>query len=228
MAHAHTAQDHSLTTRLTHWGTTIAFIMLFGSGAAIFNHSPKFKVFGRTLVLPHLPAWLAIPFAPKIMHYVFAAIFVLCGILYLVWGLRSGHFSRLIVRGDDVRKALPMQLYYLGLKKTPPSYRGYNPLQKIAYTTLLFVISPLIVLSGTALLPIHALRPLGTLFFGGAKLWHFGLMWAVCAFVVVHVGMVASTGLVANIRAMTSTTVAPGAERAEMRPATHTIEQSLQ
>ena len=217
MAHAHTAQHHSLTTRLTHWGTTMAFIMLFGSGAALFNHSPKFKISGHTYVLPHLPAWLAIPFEPKIMHYVFAALFVICGITYIVWGIRSGHFSRLVLRGDDVRKALPMQLYYLGLRKTPPSYDGYNPLQKIAYTMVLFVISPLIVITGTAMLPIHALRPLGAPFIGGVKLWHFGLVWALCAFAIVHIAMVASTGLVTNIRAMT----APKASRNNARDLAH-------
>lgn len=197
------SQRHGLTTRLTHWCITASFALLFGTGAAIYDHRPRFRIGSHTLTLPGIPSWLTITVSPKIVHYVFAAPFVLSGIVYFTWGLRSGHFKDLLLTRLDAAQLVPMQLYYLGLREEPPGYHGrYNPLQKLAYSVVLFVIAPLIVLSGAAMLPFAMVEPLAKLFIGGVKLWHFTLMSLLCLFVVGHVGMVVSTGLVANLRAM--------------------------
>lgn len=102
----------------------------------------------------------------------------------------------------DAAKLVPMQLYYLGLRNEPPNYGRYNPLQKLAYSVVLFAIAPLIVLSGAAMLPFSMLHPIATIFVGGVKLWHFALMLMLCLFVIGHVGMVLATGLVKNMRSM--------------------------
>jgi len=67
---------------------------------------------------------------------------------------------------------------------------------------VLFVIAPLIVVTGIAQLPFSILHPSGAIFPGGVKLWHFALVAFLCAFVVGHVGMVVATGFVANVRGM--------------------------
>jgi thiosulfate reductase cytochrome b subunit len=194
------SQRHSTTTRITHWGTAASFVLLFASGAAIYDHRPTFRFGSHTLTLPRIPSWLTLSASPKLVHYVFAAIFVLCGIFYLAWGLRNGHFKDLMLKRADVANLIPMHLYYLGLRNEPPPYGRYNPLQKLAYSVVLFVIVPLIVVSGAALMPM--LHPIGIIFVGGVKLWHFALMWVLCLFIIIHVGMVLATGLVKNIRAM--------------------------
>ncbi len=201
MARQH-ARSHTLTTRITHWAVAASCVFLFGSGAAIYNHRPSFVLGAYRLALPRFPSWLTIGASPKIVHYVFAALFVLCGIVYFAWGLRTGHFKKVTITRADVRNLIPMQLYYLGLRKSSPEYDGYNPLQKLAYSAVLFLIAPLIVLTGAAMLPFPGLHPLGALFPGGVKFWHFGLMSLLCTFVVGHVVMVSATGIVANVRAM--------------------------
>ncbi len=202
--HTRLTARHSAVTRITHWGITASFALLFGTGAAIYNRRHSFRIGPHVVRLPRIPSWLSISASPQLIHYVSAFIFVLCGIWYVTWGLRGGHFKELLLKRADVAKLVPMQLYYLRLRKEPPAYGRYNPLQKLAYSLVLFVIAPLIVLSGMAMLPLPILQPLGALFVGGVKLWHFGLMSSLCLFVVGHTVMVASTGFVQNMQAMIS------------------------
>jgi thiosulfate reductase cytochrome b subunit len=196
------AEAHSTTTRMTHWIVAASSALLFGSGAAIYNRRPTFRLGQHTFALPHIPSWMTLTASPKLVHYASAAIFVLCGVIYFAWGLRGGHFKNLMMTRADAAKLLPMQLYYLRLRKDPPEYEGYNPLQKLAYSVVLFVIAPLIVLSGAALLPIPMFHPIGAIFAGGVKLWHFGLISLLCLFSIVHVGMVLTTGLAKNMSKM--------------------------
>jgi thiosulfate reductase cytochrome b subunit len=196
------AQLHSTTTRMTHWIVAASSALLFGSGAAIYNRRPSFRLGHHLLALPRIPFWMTLTASPKFVHYASAAIFVLCGLIYSAWGLRSGHFKDLMMTRADAAKLLPMQLYYLRLRREPPEFTGYNPLQKLAYSIVLFVVAPLIVLSGAALLPIAMLHPIGAIFIGGVKLWHFGLISLLCLFTIAHVGMVVSTGLAKNMSKM--------------------------
>jgi thiosulfate reductase cytochrome b subunit len=107
-----------------------------------------------------------------------------------------------------VPKLLPMQLYYFRLRKEPPPYGKYNPLQKMAYTLVLFVFAPLVVITGLALSPgVDAIAGPLTWLLGGrqfARLWHFAFMLALIGFVGIHLTLVASTGVVNNLRSMLS------------------------
>jgi thiosulfate reductase cytochrome b subunit len=107
-----------------------------------------------------------------------------------------------------------MQAYYLRLRPEPPAHGKYNPLQKAAYTLVLFVFAPLIVLSGMALSPgIDAIANPITVVFGGrqfARLWHFVFMLALIGFTGVHLALVASTGVVNNLRSILLGTYRPG------------------
>jgi thiosulfate reductase cytochrome b subunit len=129
-----------------------------------------------------------------------------CGVAYFIAGFRRKDLQALILRRADLPKLLPMQLYYFRLRKDPPPYGRYNPLQKAAYTLVLFVFTPLIVITGLALSPgMDAIAGPLTTVFGGrqfARLWHFLLMVALIGFVCVHITLVASTGVVNNLRSM--------------------------
>jgi thiosulfate reductase cytochrome b subunit len=150
------------------------------------------------------PGWITIPAYQDLAdgrtwHFFFAWVMVFCGIAYVSWGIRRHDLRELALRPADVPKLLPMQLYYLRLRKEPPPHGKYNPLQKLAYTLVLFVFAPLIVLSGLALAPsFDAAFPWVTAMFGGrqfARLWHFVLMIALCGFFAMHVMLVATTGV---------------------------------
>jgi thiosulfate reductase cytochrome b subunit len=139
-------------------------------------------------------------------HFFFAWIAALCWIAWIVTAARRGMLSKMLLRPSDLPKLWPMQAYYLKLRKTPPPYDIYNPLQKAAYTTIGFVIAPLVVLTGLALSPgIDAIANPLTAFFGGrqfARLWHFAGMLVLLAFFAVHVFQVLTQGVVNQMRSM--------------------------
>ena len=114
----------------------------------------------------------------------------------------------MVLRLSDVPKLWPMQAYYLKLRKEPPPHGIYNPLQKAAYTTVLFVLAPLVVLTGLALSPgIDAIANPLTVAFGGrqfARLWHFVGMGLLVGFFIIHTFQVATQGVVNQMRSMIS------------------------
>jgi thiosulfate reductase cytochrome b subunit len=157
------------------------------------------------------PGWITIPAYQDLAdgrrwHLFFAWIMIVAGAIYMVWGFMRGDLRELLLRRSDVAKLVPMQLYYLHLRKEPPPHGKYNPLQKLAYTLVLFVFAPLIVLSGLALSPgFDAWVPWLTQAFGGrqfARLWHFVLMLALIGFFVVHLVVVSTTGVFNHLRSM--------------------------
>ncbi|HEY9180631.1 MAG TPA: cytochrome b/b6 domain-containing protein [Candidatus Baltobacteraceae bacterium] len=157
------------------------------------------------------PGWITIPAYQDLAdgrrwHLFFAWIMIVSGVVYMAWGFTRGGLSQIVLRPSDVPKLLPMQLYYLRLRKEPPAHGKYNPLQKLAYTLVLFVFAPLIVLSGLALSPgFDAWFPWLTQAFGGrqfARLWHFVLMLALIGFFIAHVILVATTGVLNHLRSM--------------------------
>lgn len=140
-------------------------------------------------------------------HLFFGWVLTFAGLAYLIFGLLRKELGLLIVRPSDLPKMVPMQLYYFGLRKEPPVHGKYNPLQKAGYTVVLFGLVPFVVLTGLALSPgVDAIAgPLTTLLGGRqfARLWHFVAMLALIAFTFGHVFLVASTGVVNNLRSMT-------------------------
>jgi thiosulfate reductase cytochrome b subunit len=157
------------------------------------------------------PGWITLPGYQDLAggrrwHLFFAWIMVICGAAYIVAGFLRKDLSLLILRPRDVPKLLPMQLYYLKIRREPPPHGTYNPLQKAAYTAVLFVFAPLIVISGLALAPgVDAIaHPITTLLGGRqfARLWHFVAMIALLGFVGIHLTMVFTQGAVNNIRSM--------------------------
>lgn len=247
---------HSVTTRLTHWLSALALLVLVMSGLQIFNAAPYLDasdksdpahrvlqigggtaqngedvgtvvLFGHTFVTTHVlgftdngqgsegprafPGWLTLPGYQSLAdgrrwHLFFSWVFTLCGIAYIAAGLVRKDLRLLIFGPADAAKVWPMMAHYL-LRREAPPYGKYNPLQKLAYTVVLFVFSPLIVLSGLALSPgIDAFAGPLTTAFGGrqfARLWHFLLMLALLGFFATHIVLVVSTGFLNNMRSMT-------------------------
>ncbi len=157
------------------------------------------------------PGWITIPAYQDLAdgrrwHFFFAWIMIACGIAYVGALLARGDLRELVLRPRDIPKILPMQLYYLHLRKTPPHHGKYNPLQKAAYSLIIFVVGPLLVLTGFALSPgVDAWIPWLTQAFGGrqfARLWHFVLMLALIVFFAGHLILVTTTGVRNNVRSI--------------------------
>jgi thiosulfate reductase cytochrome b subunit len=139
-------------------------------------------------------------------HLFFAWIAAFCWLAWLVSSAIKGNLRQMVLAPSDLPKLWPMQAYYLKLRKTPPPHGIYNPLQKAAYTAILFVIAPLVVLTGLALSPgIDAIANPLTVVFGGrqfARLWHFVGMLLLLAFFAIHTFQVATQGFLNQMRSM--------------------------
>jgi len=184
-------------------------------------------IFGVTLRTTHLlgytddglgeeaprafPAWATLPGPQDLAdgrrwHLTFAWALTIALAAYLVAAAARGTLRELVLRPSDVPKLWPMQLYYFRLRKEPPPHGTYNPLQKAAYTAVLFVFFPLIVLTGLTLSPgVDAAAPWLTALFGGrqfARTWHFLLMVLLVGYFLVHLTMVVTTGMWNNVRSM--------------------------
>jgi thiosulfate reductase cytochrome b subunit len=187
------------TTIFGHTFTTTGFLGWNGNGMG--GHDAH--AFPAAIIIPGYQDLAA----GRRWHLFFGWIAALCWIAWIVATARKGSLRALLLRPSDLPKLWPMQAYYLKFRKTPPSYDGvYNPLQKAAYTTIGFVIAPLVVLTGLALSPgIDAIANPITAIFGGrqfARLWHFAGMLILLAFFAVHIFQVLTQGVVNQMRSM--------------------------
>ena len=176
---------HPLVVRVTHWINVLAVLMMVTSGWAIYNASPLFSFSFPAEVT--LGGWLA-----GALQWHFAAMWLLVvnGLVYVVYGVVSGHFRRKLLPLSpravlrDVREAFRGRLAHDDLSK-------YNAAQRAAYVALIAALAVL-VLSGLAIWKPVQLYWLGSLMgdYEGARLMHFFAMAAVVLIVLVHVLMV--------------------------------------
>jgi thiosulfate reductase cytochrome b subunit len=192
-------------------GTVVGTTTLFGHGFTT-THLLGYTAAGDGSEAPRaFPSWVTLPGTQDLAdgrrwHILFAWALVFAMGVYLVSALFRGSLNDLVLRPSDLPKLWPMQLYYFKLRKEPPPHGTYNPLQKAAYTGILFLVFPLVVLTGLALAPgVDAAAPWLTGVFGGrqfARLWHFALMALLVFYTGGHIALVIMTGAWNNTRSM--------------------------
>ncbi len=159
------------------------------------------------------PSWLTIPAAQDLAdgrrwHFLFAWILVVNALVYLAYGLISGHIARDLIPRLREWRTIPHDIVtHLTLRFShTPDAPQYNILQKLAYALVLFVVLPVLVLAGIEMSPsFDAVFPWLRDVFGGrqsARTIHFLLAWSLVLFVIVHVVMVVVSGLFNNMRSM--------------------------
>ena len=185
-SHRTITQTHPAWLRLTHWLNAIAVVLLVTSGWRIYNATRFFD-----FAIPRditLGGWLG-----GALQWHFAAMWLLLanGVLYLLINLFSGRLRqrffpitpRQVLR--DIGAALKGRLAHA-------DPRHYNSVQRLAY---LFVMldSVVLVLSGLVLWKSVQFPLLRELMGGyeAARRVHFFAMAGLCAFVAVHLAMVA-------------------------------------
>jgi len=184
---AESIRVHPLVVRITHWINALAVLVMVASGWRIYNASPLFESFTFPDALT-LGGWLA-----GALQWHFAAMWLLAlnGVVYLVYGIVSGHFRRKLLPiapravFHDISRALRGRLAHEDLTV-------YNTAQRAAYLVLILSLILLIV-SGLAIWKPVQLQELAALMGGyeGARLLHFFAMALMVLIVVVHVVMVA-------------------------------------
>lgn len=177
---------HPLLVRVAHWVNAVAIFIMVLSGWKIYNAAPLFDFsFPDELTLG---GWLG-----GALQWHFAAMWLLAlnGMIYLAYGLLSGHLARRLLPispralAGDLFDALRGRLSHADLA-------AYNAAQKAAYLGAI-VLAIGLVLSGLAIWkPVQLYwlaAPMGD--YEGARLLHFFCMAGLVLFVVVHVAMVA-------------------------------------
>jgi thiosulfate reductase cytochrome b subunit len=96
---------------------------------------------------------------------------------------------------------------HLQLKRpTEAESQTYNVLQRLSYVVVLFVMFPLIIITGLAMSPaVTSVFPFVVTIFGGqqtARTIHFFLFIFLVLFLFVHVAMVILAGFTKRVRAM--------------------------
>ena len=159
------------------------------------------------------PAWATIP-GPRWLamgrqwHLFFAWIFVLTGLLYLSYSFLSRHFFRHLLPTRDDWRGIGQEIkgHLLFRHAQGEEATRYNVLQKLAYIAVLFVLAPLILLTGLSMSPmIDAAFPSLLHLFGGrqgARTLHFIACFSFVGFIAIHVVQVMITGFFNNMRSM--------------------------
>lgn len=176
------------------------------------------QIFGQT-VPRGFPAWATLPSWQSLAsgrqwHFFFAWLFVANGVLFMAYAVISRHFQRdLLPRRADFRHLGKDIVDHLRLRfaKGEAALR-YNALQKLAYFKVIFLLGPLIVLSGLAMSPtLDAAFPLLVIVFDGrqsARTIHFLCAFGFVLFFIVHIVMVILSGPLKNLRAIITGRVA--------------------
>jgi thiosulfate reductase cytochrome b subunit len=211
------APRHSGVVRVTHWIHALTFLGLTVSGIAILLAHPRLY-WGETgnVGTPSLID-LPLPFVlvgqsgwGRSLHFLSAWLCVLNGSLYAVAGLITEHFRRhlLPAKADLTRASLVRAIgSHLRLQRPGPEEAyAYNALQRLAYLGVIFVLFPLVTLTGLAMSPtITSVIPALVDVFGGqqsARTIHFFVADFLVLFLVIHVAMVWLAGFTSRAGAM--------------------------
>jgi thiosulfate reductase cytochrome b subunit len=161
------------------------------------------------------PEWATIPGSRSLAlgrrwHFFFAWLWVVNGACYLTWSLASRHLQRdLAMRRRDWRD-IPRSIVDHLRFRHPAGEEAtrYNPLQKLAYLGVVFVLAPLAVLTGLSMSPqLDSILGWWLGLVGGrqsARTLHFIVMALFVLFTLVHVLMVLYAGPVNELRSMLS------------------------
>jgi Ni/Fe-hydrogenase b-type cytochrome subunit len=222
-----TVRRHRLPTRLWHWLNAATLLVLLMSGLMMFNAHPRLY-WGQYGANPDhawlelgegrdvaFPGWMTLPSYynladARLWHLAFAWVLAPTFLAFLVWAFASGH-----VRRDlhiSAREWRPAQLWH-NIREharlrfpTGAAALRYNVMQKIAYCGVLFVLLPLVILTGLTMSPgMNAAWPLLLDLFGGrqsARSLHFIAAAGLVVFFLVHIAMVILAGPLNEVRSM--------------------------
>ncbi|MGI4878979.1 MAG: cytochrome b/b6 domain-containing protein [Janthinobacterium lividum] len=167
------------------------------------------------------PSWRDLATARR-WHFFFAWLFILNGLVYLIYGLVTRHLQDEI--WPRLRELSPRNIWRDIAKHAKLQFprgnddRHYHVLQKIAYAGTVFALLPLMILTGLSMSPgfnaaTHSVLPQ---LFGGrasARSFHFIVTNLTVAFILVHVLMVVLAGPFNQLRSMITGRYDVGQER---------------
>ncbi|MEG3124350.1 cytochrome b/b6 domain-containing protein [Sphingomonas sp. GB1N7] len=221
-APARSIYRHRLTTRIWHWLNVVTIFIMIGSGLTILNAHPHlyWGAYGANfdsawLHTPHWPSYLTIPAGYNLAiarrwHLTFALVFAFGLLFLMVSSLINRHFQRdLRVRLAELRPAALLHdlKEHLAFRFHDPKHpSAYNIFQKLSYVLVIFILIPLMILTGLTMSPgMNAAWPWLLDVFGGrqsARSIHFIAAFGLVAFIIVHLTLVILAGPINEVRSM--------------------------
>jgi thiosulfate reductase cytochrome b subunit len=159
------------------------------------------------------PSWLTLPgyqdlAAGRRWHFFFAWLLLVDALTYLIYSIVSGHLWRNLVPsvpqlrhvGSSIRDHLRLRF------PRGEEASHYNILQQLFYLVILFIVLPLLVVTGLTMSPaLDAAFPFLVDALGGrqtARTIHFICALTLVCFAIIHVLMVLLSGVWNNMRSM--------------------------
>ncbi|MDP9412598.1 MAG: cytochrome b/b6 domain-containing protein [Pseudomonadota bacterium] len=161
------------------------------------------------------PSWATIPSGYDLAgarqwHLAFAWLLVVPGFFYWLWSFADRHVQRDLTpkKGELAPRHIWQDIKDHARLRFPtgPEARNYNILQKLSYLGVLFLLLPVLVLTGLTMSPsMNAAWPWLLDLFGGrqsARSIHFIAAMLILAFIIVHLVMVVLAGPINEVRSM--------------------------
>lgn len=214
---------HTINARICHWIMALSFFYLLYSGIMIFLHFPELywgKVgFQGYPAIFKLEDWgISWEKAEELgdrrwgrnYHYMFAWIFLINGLVYLIWNMWQKSFYRKMLPTKEELSLNHLKSEFVRHSKLRAA-KGqqatkYNVLQKFTYLIVLFILFPFMIISGFAQMPAFtAISPELIDLFGGrqtARTLHVFCSILLVLFVIVHLMQMIIAGTLNQLRAM--------------------------
>jgi len=144
------------------------------------------------------------------LHFLTGWMLVVTGLFYLLAGFFTGHFRQQLWPSRAERKPALLTKDFLSHFTRLPltgSNENYGLLQKYTYLAVIFLLFPLVIMTGFTMSPaITAAYPFLLSLFGGAqsaRTLHFFAALALVIFLIIHITMVLRSGWKEKIPAIT-------------------------
>lgn len=193
-------KKHPLAIRWFHWINFPLLFLMIWSGTLIYWAYPRY------VTLPQ-KVWRALHINNRLaegmaLHFFFMWLFMINGVLYVLYTLISGEWRELVPRRGTLKEAWQVLLHDLRIRKEPLPNKKFNGAQQIAYTGVILMGFGSL-LSGLAIYKPVQFAWLAWIFGGyqGARFVHFALTVGYVLFFLVHVAQVIRAGW-NNFRAM--------------------------
>ncbi|MDB5211438.1 MAG: thiosulfate reductase [Sediminibacterium sp.] len=201
---------HKIATRWMHWINFPVLTIMIWSGMLIYwaNDVYNVKIGGKILVR-FFPEWvyqkLHIPYRLSegmAFHFVFMWLFMINGLLYVIYTLVSGEWRYLFPNRRSFKEAWQVVLHDLHIRRTAPPKTKYNAAQRVAYSMIILMGFGSLI-TGFAIYKPVQIQWLTNLCGGyeAARIEHFILTVGYVLFFVIHIIQVILAGW-NNFRAM--------------------------
>lgn len=169
-----------------------------------------------------VPRWLGLPGGRHTLgparhwHFIFDILFILTGAVFIILQFALGEWQRLVPTSWQIFPELVTCIIQYASLHDPSKIYGingyirYDALQQLTYFAIVFIVAPLQILTGIAMSPAfdNQYKWYQRLFGNRqiARSLHFALMCIFIGFYLVHMIMIAYTGLIVNLNGITLST----------------------